>query len=69
VNTPVFDLDELRRQALESRMTQVHRVVTRLNGALQGRSEQHWWEGEEEIASETRHLYAQLREDWRSRRA
>jgi serine/threonine protein kinase len=66
LETPVFALNELHRQASESRMTQVHRVVSRLNGALRGRSEQYWWQGEREITDETRQLYLKVREDWRS---
>lgn len=68
MKTPMFDLDELYQQAFESPMTQVRRVVTRLNGALLGFSEQYWHNGNEEITEETRLLYSKWREEWRSGR-
>lgn len=64
--TPVFDLDELYRLALDSPMTQVRRVITRLNGALLEFREEDWWKGNEEITEETRFLYSKWREEWSS---
>jgi serine/threonine protein kinase len=68
MKTPMFDLDELYRQASESPVTQVRRVITRLNGALLGSNEQYWHNGNEEITDETRLLYLKWREEWRSGR-
>lgn len=66
MGTPMFDLDELYRQAFESRATQVRRVVTRLNGALLGFRREDWYNGNEEITEETRLLYSKWRAEWRS---
>lgn len=66
LETPVFDIDELSRQAFKSQTTHMHRVVTRLNGALRGRSKKNWWEGEEEITSETKRLYGNIRKNWQA---
>ena len=63
---PVINLDELYRQALDSPMTQVHRVITRLNGALLDMRERDWHTASKEITEETRRLYAERRKAWRS---
>lgn len=66
LGAPVFDLDELYRQAFESPATQVHRVVSRLNGSLTGLSRDRRYNGDTKITPETRALYSNRQKEWRS---
>lgn len=66
METPVFDLDELYRQAFDSETTQVRRVITRINGALHGYEKANWHKGGEKITRVTRRLYDVWRNEWRA---